>query len=619
MGQYVLNERNFFINNCFGAFFRGVLEWMGDDFYPRFKFRVIATYDKAIQYFTEQIALGKEVDGNILPSITLDPQLDFSQEERGGKFLWQTYYLNPGLAIKLFNPIDLVEQDTLITPVFSRYEGTFSTIFWLSSVYELLDFRTMLLQFTGGYGRYIRPKLFWSFIELPTNIKDYQMDGVPLDWSNTLGTFRMIKNIAQERFTYPVLLNPMFKLESLNDDSTKMGADQIAEYKLSATWKYELELPTYMVLTSKIGGSVNLNFSMTKMYTKYNYQSPYTLLKEIASTESRILPYLKNLRQFELVDHSKTPILDSSTCTIFPEVNSMVVWNPIVSGNLVRLIDSDIVVTKDDIILIDEFDQNLLPHIRNCKAVISRIGNYTSTLYSKCSLLNKPLISSIGSDINLLTPYIGQSITMDVLHRKIYSGVLETREVLSTEPQFGYDLLNYLKKTNKDMVDTAIANTASKNPINREMNTGVDRQKILIGIADGVNNIFNVSSPTSLGDVTVYIGTEFTNCYTIDINSNSIVFNVAPPKDSMIFILGPKIVGRETKLLAMYEYDTNDEKNDFVDMIFNVDVEAKDLILNSYLGIMRLGRDWELDNVNHILKLKIKPKSGEVVEIFRIY
>ena len=125
-----------------------------------------------VEYFKKQLELGQEVDKQILPAVTLDPSGEFAPEERGGKFLWQYPELYPAFGAKMWKKM-YVDENILITPCFSRFQGNIELLFWFSSVYEYLDFRTKLFMFSGGYGRWLRPKLFWSYITLPDEIIDF--------------------------------------------------------------------------------------------------------------------------------------------------------------------------------------------------------------------------------------------------------------------------------------------------------------------------------------------------------------------------------------------------------------------------------------------------------------
>lgn len=285
--DFAENGYNFFINNCMGSFFRGTLNWWADVFYPRINYRVIGTYDKAVEYFTKKKTHEHEIDRNILPSITLDPAYEFQPAEVGGRFYWQYPLLSSGLGKKLYNRIPTLEEDQSISlvPVFTRYEGAFDLTFWLHSVYELFDVRVYMLQFCGGLNRQIRPAIFDSFITVPQELVDYEYtdsDGNShtIDWSQTDLKATLVENTGHYHYTLPTKLTPMYKLASLSDSSEKFGGDNICKYKLTATFEYEIDLPTYMVMTPYCGGiTPNFSLSMDSTYSRYGLmptQDPIT-------------------------------------------------------------------------------------------------------------------------------------------------------------------------------------------------------------------------------------------------------------------------------------------------------------------------------------------------------
>lgn len=270
-------QRHFFINNCFGSFFRGTLSWFGDVFYKRLIYRVLGSYDKSVEYFNKKKQFDREIDTNILPSLTLDPSYDFEPSEPGGKFLWRHAQYAPGLAKKLWMGYEGFEDQSLdVVPVFSRYKGTFDLIFWLNSVYELLDIRTYLFQWSGGYNRLFRPTFFDSFIVVPDTLINHQIEGdIPIDWSKSPMTVMMVDNTARIEHTLPVCLTPWYKFTSISDSSTKYGNDSVAEYKLTASVEYEVEIPTYLVLSTYYGDiKTDLDISMGATYSRYGIE-PY--------------------------------------------------------------------------------------------------------------------------------------------------------------------------------------------------------------------------------------------------------------------------------------------------------------------------------------------------------
>lgn len=623
-----VTDEYFFVNNCFGSFFRGILDWMGDDFYPRFQYKVIGTYDKAVEFFNKKRELGREVGAQILPSVSLDPAYDFSQEEKGGRFLWQNQYLSPGFGCKLFDPINLREQDVLVTPVFSRYQGTIELIFWLQSVYELLDFRTLFLQYTGGFGRYIRPKVFWSYIILPDSIKNFETDeNVKLDWGNTDATYVHIDNINQTKFAHPVVLTPILKLDSLNDNSVKYGGDQIAEYKLSASMTYEIDLPTYMVLNNKIGAKIVVNFSMGSVYTKYSMIPPYTILKQAATIDPSIGRIPQDFKCYRIMptelDTAKK-ILDVQGAITNPQSTDIISWNPIFRGRLVSVSNDNyqnVQFDKGDILLCQEFKQNYLSLLRKSSGMLCRQGGYESLAYKKSVVLTKPLLSNIY-DINI-NEYINHSITVDTFNKKAYLGELAIEEIPTNDPEFGYDVYKKLKETKPEVLQLAQQQTGlPSSPPETYVTDEVNREDITMGPTNGLQTIFRLPTvPENTNTIKVYIDKDIQNPlqdYTIA--SNNLIFVRPPVAGSIVRVHDNNFIIKNVRLAATYIFTQTDIDNmttEYIVVVLPFAVRSiKDLILVSYAGIMEYEKDWLFNIIEQKLTIKIKPKIEEIVEIF---
>jgi len=625
-GDYV------FVNNCFGSFFRGILNWFADDFYPRFNYRVIGSYDKAVEFFNKKKTLGHEVESPLLPSVTLDPAYDFSPEERGGRFLWQTRFLAPGIGVKIFDPIDLREQDVLVTPIFSRYQGTFEFIFWMQSVYELLDFRVMLLQFTGGFNRYIRPQLFWSYIILPDHIKDFENENrEKLDWGNTDATFVHIDNMNQVKYVHPILLNPIMKLDSLNDNSTKYGGDQIAEYKLSATFTYEIELPTYMILSNKVDGQAYLTFEMGKTYTKYGLVPPGSTLQQAAIIDQKLIDIF-DMEHHRIVPEEtdeSTLILDAKDAFTNPQREEILNWNPIFNGKLVSVDDSNVDTVefeKGDILLCSEFRESYLPFLRRSSGAICRAGTSGSLIYRKCKILKKPLLSNILTDYNQVVSYNNSDVTVDPIERKIWAGILNTEQVDSDDPDYGYHILDNLRDVKPDLIKEAQSQAKEKNNIGEHSASATQESvsRILIaGPVNGVENVFDMYiTPERPEYVKIYVDDDIQHPNDYTINGSMLIFNNAPKAGSLIYVRGDSFIMKDTILSAIYEFtdtDLQNESDEYIEIILPFEVRrANELLLVSYAGIMHFERDWDLDISSRTLTIKLKPRAEEMVEIFRL-
>ena len=47
-------ERYHFIHNVYANFFKDMLDYFSTTLYPRFEYRVVATYDKAVEYLSKR-------------------------------------------------------------------------------------------------------------------------------------------------------------------------------------------------------------------------------------------------------------------------------------------------------------------------------------------------------------------------------------------------------------------------------------------------------------------------------------------------------------------------------------------------------------------------------------
>ena len=268
-------DRHFYINNNIGSFLKGTLNWFGDVFYPRINYKVIGTYEKSVEYFNKLKENRREIDHPIFPSLTLDPDLNIRPTEVGGRFLWQSESLAPGLGSYLFDYVEgLKDQSVDLRVIFSRYTGDLQLLFWFDSVYEYFDMRMFLFQWSSGYERRLRPRLFESFIILPSEINDYVIDGISgpikVDWSKTDKVITKVCSTGQYNYVIPVLLNPIFWFTDISDGSTKFGGDSVAEYKLTANLSFEINLPTYFVMTPfSFQFDTQLFVNMDATYSRY--------------------------------------------------------------------------------------------------------------------------------------------------------------------------------------------------------------------------------------------------------------------------------------------------------------------------------------------------------------
>jgi len=283
--MYELKENYRFIHNVLANFFHDTLDFFSTCFYDRFQYTVVGTYDKAVEYISKYCQYDQEIDKPILPALILNPSGEFlpADANAGGKQFWRYPNLSGGLATRLFDPI-YQDQNMIITPAFLRIKGEIELIMLLNSFYEYCDLRVAFINLFGGMDRIIYPRYFTSFIILPENLINYSYTNpydpskdYSLNWSTAGAYDKLVKTIATNELVVNVNIKPQFAMTNLGDASTRYGGtDDLAEWKLTATINYEVEIPNYLVLkTDYLAENITLNIDYGSAYSQYNdYQPP---------------------------------------------------------------------------------------------------------------------------------------------------------------------------------------------------------------------------------------------------------------------------------------------------------------------------------------------------------
>jgi len=272
-----------FIHNIFACFYQDALDYFATYLQPRFEYTTISTYSKAVEYLNKSEQYGREIDQPNLPALILDPSGDFQIADDGGMQLWRFPNLAPGLIKRLFNPI-YQDQNILVTPGFSRFKGEIELIAAVNSIYEYLDLKVLYLQIFGGMNRIIYPTVFNGFLILPDELYNYsysnEYTGVSykMNWESAGSTDQLIKTTNITEHILPVNIRPWFKLIGMSDASTKYGGtDKLADWKLSTTIEYEIEMPSYIVLESDyLAQNLKMNIRMGSAYSVYPEYEPPT-------------------------------------------------------------------------------------------------------------------------------------------------------------------------------------------------------------------------------------------------------------------------------------------------------------------------------------------------------
>jgi hypothetical protein len=282
-----------FIHNVYANFFKDSLDYFSLHLYPRFEHRVVGTYDKAVEYIQKECQYGREIDRPMLPSIILNPSGDFDLAEgsAGGKQFWRFPNLSPGLVKRIFDPV-YQDENVEIVVGFIRIQGDLEILMLLNSFYEYCDLKMLLLQIFAGYERWIYPQFFTTFVILPEELVNYEYSNpytglkYKLDWNSAGAYNKLIRTIASNELVIPCNIKPIYKLSSFNDASTRYGgADQLADWRLGATIRYEIEVPAFLVLTSDyLVEQVDITISAGSAYSEYTAYDVPTFSDKIRVT-----------------------------------------------------------------------------------------------------------------------------------------------------------------------------------------------------------------------------------------------------------------------------------------------------------------------------------------------
>lgn len=271
-----------FIHNVYGHFFKDTLSYFSAYLYPRFRHTVVGTYDKAVEYLNKQTQYGREDDLPNLPALILNPSGEFNISDLGGKQLWRFPNLEPGFIKRVFNPI-YQDANVLITVGFTRIKGEFELLALLPSFYEYCDVKMYFLQIFGGTERIIYPQYFNSFIIIPDELYNYRYtnpytgEDYQLRWDETDLTTSLVRTTNRTEYVFPCRIKPWYKLTGISDGSTKYGgADKLADWRLTSTIEYEIEIPSFLVLESDyLAENIHFEIRYGSAYSAYGeYNNP---------------------------------------------------------------------------------------------------------------------------------------------------------------------------------------------------------------------------------------------------------------------------------------------------------------------------------------------------------
>lgn len=625
-----------FVHTCFMSLFSGMLNWISDVLYPRFNYKVITTYDKAVEVFTKKMQNPDgEVQNAFLPALTLDPVLDFSNEERAGRFLWMFKNLDAGKKNN-WNTIKLTDQGVTITPMFTRYQGTVEITAWFTSIYELMDFRTKVIQYCGGYQRWIRPDCFWTHLILPKQIIDAEGPNGAIDWNGINPEIITLQTTTTKEYALPFQLDAIWRLDSFSDASNKMGADQIAEYKQTATFTWECNIPTWIRFDNyqyPIHG-MQINVGTTPAVAKYPLVMGYDTYTSLDLYD--MLPiFCKYMPIYNIVEDGLAPLLKcDGYCKSSPD--KYVQWNHYVIGSIYdikRLEFPDDIKKHESVLLIDEYKEEYLPFIRKCRGLICLKNNNESELLNTVNDYGISCIFDISDSklISALKSIHGRLITFDCIGQMIYDGPVKIKLYKETDDFkkfiFNHNTIKIIREYNlSEHIDNL--KKLPVGSVNFQTNLVYDKGKQIARFTARPNQYIYkldcVIHNSLHNNIKVMLNDTVVKNFTIDgfnivLNGHYDIVN----GDIISIYIDSFSKQTSVNLVCQHKMSKQDELDYYsnkklieidLNSVRNIDLDSIQCI--SYNGLMNRDIDYIVDTTKKIIVFNLEPRRDCYIEIY---
>jgi hypothetical protein len=181
----------------------------------------LSTYDKAVQRYEQE-----NVKSPHLPYLVCDQTLSLEVDETS-----QMHWKFPGVfgagnVSSLYQPI-IKTEDIVITPLFLTINLNIDLIAWFESVYQKLDYEMAMLLRFGGFNRWTIPYAITYDVPYPNALQD----DTYIDLSQYGISKAMYKTLGKEMYVLPIYTKPLFRLNTISDNSEKYGSDNVAQWR----------------------------------------------------------------------------------------------------------------------------------------------------------------------------------------------------------------------------------------------------------------------------------------------------------------------------------------------------------------------------------------------------
>jgi len=242
-------------SKAIGDFLGEVGNLLQTQVYNKFKHVIIGSFNKAVLYL-EQLNNDKNVTSEHgmykdLPMMIYTPTLEEPVPQVD--YLWNYPGTHPYMSSWNRPPI-MFDDGTMLTMTTRRMQGNIDLRIFVDSQPEEHDIQMSFLNFFRGLNTvYPLNNVTLEFC-LADKIKMLtdRNDEIVLNLLDSNISHKLVKATNQYEYMIPISSTPTLRLASLTDASTFYGGTDFAEFALSGSLQYELEIPAVITLQTEV-------------------------------------------------------------------------------------------------------------------------------------------------------------------------------------------------------------------------------------------------------------------------------------------------------------------------------------------------------------------------------
>ena len=311
--------------------------------YDNFKDILFGSYNRAFQSYFQRIKAIESGDQMIdigLPLFNYTIQIESPDEKTEMPWRSTTYF--PGVSKVLF-PSFYKDDEIELKVVYRRLKGNINANIYCSSEAELLDLQMAFYDGFRGLNKF-NSTMIRNMTILPNEMLFIDSNGKRISkalQSNRI-TKSFIPNINNTCYYIHNNSDAIIQMTNLSESNNNYGGASLAEYILSGTFNFEIDIPQYILcLTKEVYSGIEINLDV-----QYNYSDDKVLDSIYYITGNRIDTNYNNdpnTSKF-IIPFENGNIIDRTMINLKDYDNSIVTKN---NDNLIS-IDFDSIFNKDN-------------------------------------------------------------------------------------------------------------------------------------------------------------------------------------------------------------------------------------------------------------------------------